>query len=390
MRIKRLEYHDHARGWKLEPVEFSNLNLLVGVSGAGKTQILNAILNLRKIANGESLNGIEWDVRFSATDDQEYHWQGKYETKEKTFNVLKVNKKDFIILSEKLFLNKDRLVDRDQVNIQFQGKTTPKLSPFQSIIEILDQEDAIAPVKDNFKNIIANDSSVTSPYANVLLKISFSTLPEAHMIRQKIEESKATKSFSLQTITEENITIDEKLSLIYLYVPEEFSKIKDYFVDIFPQIEDIRIESFQYKTPGRGINEVSIIQIKEKGVSNWISEEDISAGMYKTLMYIADIYLSPKGSVILIDEFENGLGVNCIDAVTDILTERQDLQFIITSHHPYIINNIPMDCWKIVARKGGVVTVKSAEDLHLGRSKHQAYLQLINKLERYNEELESA
>jgi AAA15 family ATPase/GTPase len=62
--------------------------------------------------------------------------------------------------------------------------------------------------------------------------------------------------------------------------------------------------------------------------------------MFKTLMYIAEIYLSPEGAVVLIDEFENSLGSNCIDAVTDILTERQDLQFIITSHHPYIIKLI--------------------------------------------------
>jgi hypothetical protein len=49
-----------------------------------------------------------------------------------------------------------------------------------------------------------------------------------------------------------------------------------------------------------------------------------------------------------------------------------------------------MDYWKIVSRKGGVVTVKSAKELNLGKSKHQAYLQLINKLETYNEEKEVA
>jgi len=44
--------------------------------------------------------------------------------------------------------------------------------------------------------------------------------------------------------------------------------------------------------------------------------------------------------------------------------------------------------WKIVTRKGGVVTVRNAKELNLGKSKHQAYLQLINKLETYNEEAE--
>jgi predicted ATPase len=80
MKIKRLEYYDHAKRWRLEPVEFSNLNLLVGVSGAGKTKILDAILNLQKIAKGESLNGVEWEIIFSTKDNEEYLWKGKYKT----------------------------------------------------------------------------------------------------------------------------------------------------------------------------------------------------------------------------------------------------------------------------------------------------------------------
>nr|WP_293102352.1 hypothetical protein [Okeania sp. SIO2F4] len=52
---------------------------------------------------------------------------------------------------------------------------------------------------------------------------------------------------------------------------------------------------------------------------NWILSPHISSGMLKTLMYISELYLSPEGSVILIDEFENSLGVNCLDSVTDLI-----------------------------------------------------------------------
>jgi AAA15 family ATPase/GTPase len=106
--------------------------------------------------------------------------------------------------------------------------------------------------------------------------------------------------------------------------------------------------------------------------------------MFKTLMYISEIYLYPEGTVILIDEFENSLGVNCIDIVTDLLMEKRNLQFILTSHHPYIINKIGMEYWKIVTRKGGVVTVKDAKSFNLGKTRHQAFTQLIN-LEEYTE-----
>jgi recombinational DNA repair ATPase RecF len=51
MKINKLEYCDLEYQWQLEAVEFSpNLNLLVGVSGAGKTRILQAIRNLKAIA----------------------------------------------------------------------------------------------------------------------------------------------------------------------------------------------------------------------------------------------------------------------------------------------------------------------------------------------------
>ena len=66
--------------------------------------------------------------------------------------------------------------------------------------------------------------------------------------------------------------------------------------------------------------------------------------MFKTLMHIAEMKLMANGSVILIDEFENSLGVNCIEVVADILmNQERDLQYIITSHHPYIINNLTCD-----------------------------------------------
>jgi hypothetical protein len=64
-----------------------------------------------------------------------------------------------------------------------------------------------------------------------------------------------------------------------------------------------------------------------------------------------------------------------------ILHVDRNIQFIITSHHPYIINNIDMSHWKIVSRKGGVISTKNAIDLRLGESRHKAFKQLIQSPE---------
>ena len=69
------------------------------------------------------------------------------------------------------------------------------------------------------------------------------------------------------------------------------------------------------------------------------------------------------------------------------MTEKRDLQFIITSHHPYIINNINLNNWKIITRKAGVIKNHNASQLNIGKSKHEAFTQLIN-LDEYSDGIE--
>jgi hypothetical protein len=56
------------------------------------------------------------------------------------------------------------------------------------------------------------------------------------------------------------------------------------------------------------------------------------------------------------------------------------MQFILTSHHPYIINNIPWKTWQLVTRKGGYVRVTNATQIpHLQTaSSMEKFIQLIN------------
>ena len=52
----------------------------------------------------------------------------------------------------------------------------------------------------------------------------------------------------------------------------------------------------------------------------------------------------------------------------------------VTSHHPYIINNIPVRNWYVFHRKGNEVTVKHGDELisKYGKSKQEAFIQLLN------------
>ncbi len=371
MKINQITYYDKELEWRFEPIQFSELTLLVGVSGVGKTQILESIMNLRKIARGHSLNGVKWDITFSV-DNNNYRWEGEFETNSISYLLVEEDDSEnkARIINEHLYINNKNIIERNNNQIKFHDKKLPKLSPFQSVVEILSEEEDIAPVKNGFNRIVYSDqskgTSVDAIYPLIYAQLS-------------------NQKFSLKHIQESNLPIQIKIALAYQHVPEVFNKIKENFINIFVQVEDIKIEPDEIDNSlHRLITEYPFINIKERDVDNWIHQNHISSGMFRTLMHISELYLSTEGTVILIDEFENSLGVNCIDVVSDLLIENRKLQFIITSHHPYIINKISMEHWKIVTRKGGIVIAKDVKEFNLPKSRHQAFMQLMN-LDAYRE-----
>ncbi len=366
MKIKRLAYHYKLWGWQLEPVEFSNLNLLVGASSVGKTQIIKAILDLKQIANGEALSGVVWEIEFSINESL-YRWVGETENigiVQGFINIFKEaepqTKYRPKILWEQLFEGTEKIIDRTQTKINFKGVDLPvKLSTFQSVLSLFSEDDNIAPIRHGFNKIIYKVEQVTQ----------FTAGEQVPLFRLDMSEEKYQ---TLEGIRDCDLTTHLKLALVYENVPEVFAEIKERFIEIFPHVEDIKFEILE-----KGLNVVPYLCIREHGMTNWMPSSRISSGMIKSLIFIANFYLCDEGTVILIDEFENSLGVNCINILDDMMLEDRDLQFIITSHHPYIINNVPMSHWRIVTRKGDVVTVKNAQELGLGHSKHEAFMQLI-------------
>jgi len=385
MRIKKLTYHDKYLDWRLEPLEFSNLNLLVGASGVGKTRILKALTDLKNIASGMSLNGVAWNVEFSIID-ADYQWSGEFETlgvtQDRTnFYIDNKSMQKSRIIKEKIIIKQksgsqlvSEIVERKQGDIFFQKNKIPaKLSAFESVLKLFSEDDHIVTLHKGFSEIITEgDISQTDRFG--LQNDSYSLMIPLLAKQYKTIESIKDNTFSTFT----------KLALAYKSIPETFVEIKENFIDVFPEIEDMKIN---FKTDSNirikvePFEEVEatemVLYFKIRNVDSWISHHYLSAGMIKSLTFIADMYLCPEGTVILIDEFENSLGINCINILDELVLMKRNIQYIITSHHPYIINNVPMSYWKIITRKGSVVKALEANELNLGKSKHEVFMQLL-------------
>jgi len=239
MKIRTLEYHDKRFDWHLNPVDFSgnNLTLLVGVSGVGKTLILESIMKLKVIAGGASLNGVKWNVTFSAENGLTYCWEGEFETKKDGVNKTEKSK----IVYEKLTSDQSVIVERKFSDIILKGKETPKLSPFQSVITMLNQEDVISPVCKALKNITY--SGLPDPESDV-------NPDEGSRIAYHMNYSESMTTYnSLKDIRDSGFHSHIKLLLCYKKDPETFEKIKQHFIAIFPYTEDIKVEPDRiYKT----------------------------------------------------------------------------------------------------------------------------------------------
>lgn len=366
MKIKQFKYENKNSELKINSIDFSGLSLLVGASGAGKTLILKAVLDLKNISQGNSSDGAEWEIRFATEKEENYVWKGAFEQTEFTEygdeDQTKRPEPLPKILYEELFFKDQIIVERKGNEIRLNGHSTPKLSSYKSAVNLFNEEEIIFPVYDHFDKIIQSDDSD-------VIRIP---------IFGGFDFDKFLKKYSSpEQIRNAPISIYLKLAWAYKNKTEVFDTVKENFINVFTQVEDIRVEPLKGDVPDF-LRNSPYLHIKEKNVSKWIPYNKISSGMFKTLMQISQLFLCAEGSVILIDEFENSLGINCIDTLTEnLLYEDRDLQFILTSHHPYIINAIGMEYWKIVSRTGSVISAKDAKEYKLGNSRHEAFKQLI-------------
>ena len=378
MRLQSLAFEDQQSEWKLTKMEFlSDLTLLVGISGVGKTRILRSLSTLKRLASGDDeirMWGTSWVITFLSNDQTSYVWEGSFETRHEDDKGIIANVfEDYPfrfsdellpqpeIVFERLTKNGQVLVDRDDKQIRFNGTPTVKLSPHESVLHLLRAEEEIEVVADCLKQLLSVDHGEE--------RFPIRWLPVRHLEKYKNEIK------TLADLRNSQLQTDIKIVIAHDLFREVFDEITSAFIDVFPQVAEVSVRNV--KTPSQ--EEVSQLQIREYGVDKWIPEHQFSSGMKRSLFHFARMALWPDGTVILIDEFENSLGVNCIDHVTRSLVEQsRRLQFVITSHHPYIINHIGVENWKIVTRHGSTVSVIDAVDLGFVSSSHESFIQLLN------------
>jgi energy-coupling factor transporter ATP-binding protein EcfA2 len=372
MKIEKYEYQDFSKpGWTFNEVEFGRINLLVGNSGMGKTRLLNTIFNLGTfISQKQQISSGTWNLTL-LINNYKYIWE--LQSVEKKDNSKEIVFEKLVRLSSE---DEVLLIDRNEKGFNYKGDPLPKLQKDVSGICLLADEEDIKPLIDGFSKILRRkffEADLSNRCAvGVINNEMLKRLDEVTDIQQLYPN-----------IFNPEFTINSVMYILKTKFPSIYDKICDYFKNTFSFIEKVNVLELQQLNISTITTQANIpvFCIKEKGVDKWIPLHELSSGMQKTLLILTDVFTLPSGSIYLIDEYENSLGMNSINCFPDlILKEDVDIQFIITSHHPYIINKFPIKNWYVLHRIGSDVHILYGKDVveRYGISKQQAYIKLLN------------
>jgi predicted ATPase len=375
MKIKSYQFQDVTEpGWVFDKVEFSKINLLVGDSATGKTRILNTIFNLGSFVAAEKFFNGFWNIEFSHLG-KNYIWEIKTQKNEEE----SVEDSPGEIVRERLIVIYDNqekvLIDRDSNTFLFNDNEMPKLSSKKTSISLLKEELEMQPIFDAFSVIMRRRF-----FHDALTRVSELNAIPINLIKRLQKQKK------LQLIFNADMNLSTNLYLLNKYFPKLYKSIIHYYRGFFPFVQDTRIRDLSKVQPNVAISgQIPVFEISEKDSNEWVSITNLSSGMQKVLLILTDLHLLPSDSIYMIDEYENSLGISAIDFFPEFVNEfEKDVQLLITSHHPYLINEISPENWFIFHRKGMNVHIQYGKQLkdRFSKSKQQAFIQLITLVSR--------
>ena len=366
VKIQWIEFENLKTGLKIERVNFNeDITLLVGLSGVGKTQILNIVEYSLRLAVAKDVILSPYRVGLGILiNNDEYQW---------FYEINKISEDELIIEDEgKYEFSYERL--------QYNGKEIFERK--DEIIRVIGYDKVPQPKKDeslilqysedkNFETLISGIRKLYSVEIELAVRGGIGSESFRRLKSKVTDVIQNEKKVEFKTFS--HLPVPLKLYIAKNYYTDLYIKIFEAVKELFIEIEDIDVEE-------DSIREMYLVSIKVYGKK--LLQNDISNGMLKTIYYIVELFTMSENSLVLIDEFENGLGVNCIDLLSELMiSERNDLQFIITSHHPKIINAINKEKWRIIDRDICVVKNSGSLAYGIGNSQHDAYFNLINRWE---------
>ncbi len=318
----------------------AKFNCLVGLNGAGKSTVLQAIDFISQLMKGDisgwlesrnwesnelnsklsSKRTIDFEIKFNF-DGNSVKWGGSFNLNR---NLLSCTK-EYIESDELILL----LVEDGKYRLQ------PKMSPAQEII--FDYQGSILSVlKDNQLNetILAIKQSVLNIHSLDLIS------PELLRTRNRKADGKLGLG-------------GQNLSAFIHEAGENTQKaITKKLQEMYGQLDSLEVKSLR-----SGWKQLEIVE-KFDGQKITSLARHVNDGMLRLMAILSQLEI--PNAFLLFDEIENGINPELVEFLMDMLVKSDD-QIMITTHSPLFLNYLDDD----VAKEGVIYLYKQ----HSGRTK---------------------
>ena len=291
VKLKWIEFENLRTGLKIERVVFNDdITLLVGLSGVGKTQILNAIEYSLKLAVNKNLRLEPYNTTLCFQIGEEvYVWSYRIQ-QDHAEDIFESKEIKYFFAYEKLQnIKGDILMQRTPDTIQVTGYDkvpTPKKD--ESLLVQYSEDAFVKPIISEMLKLYPIE--IEMDVRGAIAQESF------NMFKAKIKESfKENEKQPFEKFS--HLPVPLKIYITKEYYPQMYAQIFSAVKELFMEINSIDI----VEDPDREIYMVAIDVYGKR-----LLQHEISNGMLKTIYYIVELITMSKNSLVLIDEFDNG------------------------------------------------------------------------------------
>ncbi|WP_298145830.1 ATP-binding protein [Flavobacterium sp.] len=332
MKLKSLSYKDS--NWELENLQLGIVNLVVGKNSTGKTKTLQTIdLLVKMITQKRDLNwGGDWQVIFEnhKGDEIEYRFSTSFANHGVTFEKMTVNGELVLARNRKNYGNRVKIK-----NLNNKGLFDYTYPPENKLVIHTNRDIKKYPYLEDIANWA--EQSYGFKFGNIS--------PYSLLNRQE---------YDLLTAVEDIPTLFKSLK------KTDKEQIISDFNNIGYKLTDITIQD---KT------ELTIIFVKEDGISKSIPHFKLSQGMFRALaviVYVQYLLSRKRPATIIIDDLCEGLDYERATNLGKLIFSKclnNDIQLIATSNDSFLMEVVDLKYWNILMREGTKVkSINSKSD----------------------------
>ena len=350
MKLSSLEYKEYLdtpREWQIKKFNFKNINLIVGINAVGKSRLLNVIKNLA-----------EYTYNPSKKPYGSACWNIVLRNKEKIQYELEC--KDSKVFHELLKIKNEVVLKRNK-----EGKGEIKAVKLKENLEFQISEDilAISAKRDQLQHGFLEK---LFGWGNNLIFIPFGTpMGQNDLIPLEIKDG-----ISIVNIRSGKDYINEFYNGAKKYGHKFIKSIIEDMQRLDYDIKEIKLKQVQFQGlfPAESTKFFNL-QITEEEIGILVEQLNLSQGMFRAISTIIKlnylIFEDLKNVCVLIDDIGEGLdynrSVNLVKLLIDKL-KNTEIQLIMTTNDRFVMNNIPIEYWSILNRKGHIVEVINYEN----------------------------